>query len=294
MNYLLVDGNYLTTYLWFRQKSGGQGFWLEMLNIAEHFDTDVIGIAFDCNGTQMRRTIYPEYKLAREKNVNPVFEEWKAQKNLVYKNILTSLQFLPVHFGKVESLEADDLLWHWTQLLKEDQVVILTGDKDLYQCCFQKDNVRVYHPKDGSIIDREKVRNDFGTVEGMILQKAIVGDNSDNVVGVKGIGWKRAKTLWDIHEGNLYDIVYSDSDFETTDKNLIKVIESREIVRRNLKLMRLGDLFTDELSRQSEQVLFSQITYDPRATRHFAAASGWKFVIQKWERIHQILNKLPL
>ena len=92
--------------------------------------------------------------------------------------------------------EADDLIATYTdQILKRGaKVTIVSSDKDFMQL-FKK-NVRIFDPIKNKILNLDDVKNKFGVEPNMIIDvQALVGDPSDNVPGVPGIGVKTAAEL---------------------------------------------------------------------------------------------------
>ena len=89
-------------------------------------------------------------------------------------------------------IEADDVIAYTCGLerYKGWQKVIISNDKDFYQLC--DDETVVYRPTGDQLMNKKRIIEEFGVhPTGMALARAIVGDASDNLQGIKGAGWFR-------------------------------------------------------------------------------------------------------
>ncbi|MDD4081185.1 MAG: DNA polymerase I [Eubacteriales bacterium] len=149
-------------------------------------------VAFDTHGPTFRDAIYNQYKATR----SPMPEELRPQ-FAVIQEILTAM-----HIGVValEGYEADDLIGTLARQLKERSVraLILTGDKDDLQLV--DDGVQMLFTRKGIsetvLFDPAGVKDYFGvTPEQVTDWKGLMGDSSDNIPGVPGVGEKTALKL---------------------------------------------------------------------------------------------------
>lgn len=124
-----------------------------------------------------------------------------------------------------DGLEADDILATLSQRLKDHyDIIIVTGDKDYSQLV--QDNVILYDPMKDLRIDREQVIVKYGvTPEQFVDYLAIVGDSSDNIPGVKGLGPKGAEKL--LQEYGTLDNIYANLD-KLQDKLREKLITDKD------------------------------------------------------------------
>ncbi|MBU0576455.1 hypothetical protein KJ707_00720 [Patescibacteria group bacterium] len=166
-----------------------------------------LSVIFDHPEPTFRHRQFPAYKAHREK----MPEDLIAQVGLT-KQIVESLN---IPQFEVEGYEADDLIGTLSRQATE-KTVIVTGDQDMFQLVDDKIHVwlppRGKHPADE--YDREKVYQKIGVYpEQVINMKALMGDSSDNIPGIKGIGPKSAIVLLQ-HFGSLTGIYQAVSELE--------------------------------------------------------------------------------
>jgi DNA polymerase-1 len=168
------------------------GFTKTLRSLLEKEKPDLIAVAFDPPGPTFRHKQYAEYKATREKAP----EEMIAQLDWLRDVVLA--HGIPIF--TVPGFEADDVIG--TLALQGEaaghEVMIVTGDKDLMQVVSEKTKLyNVFKPGVDLIIeDIEAVHTKFGTTPDHVIDVlAIMGDSSDNVPGVKGIGEKGAAKL---------------------------------------------------------------------------------------------------
>ncbi len=164
------------------------GFARELLRIYELEKPDYLAVAFD-TGKTFRDEIYPEYKATRAKMPDDLRTQIERIRQLVDAFNIPRLE--------MEGFEADDVLgstarWAATQGLG---VKIITGDRDLLQLVDHR--TIVYLAGDNqSYVTAEDVKVKLGVLpEQVVDYKALVGDKSDNIPGVPGVGEKTAGTL---------------------------------------------------------------------------------------------------
>ncbi|MDP6519351.1 MAG: DNA polymerase I [Planctomycetota bacterium] len=168
------------------------GFTMTLRRILEQEAPDAIAVAMDPKGPTFRHATFAEYKATREKAP----EEMIAQLD----DIREVVRAHGISLFEVPGFEADDVLGTLTVQGEAAgwDVSIVTGDKDLMQLV--GDHVLLYNvfKRDVDLVieDAAAVEEKFGTTpEHVIDVLAIMGDSSDNVPGVKGIGEKGAKKL---------------------------------------------------------------------------------------------------
>jgi len=169
------------------------GFTTMLLDVLIKYQPDHVFIAFDSPGGTFRHTIFPDYKANR----GPSDEDLHKQIPLV-KEIVASLNIPSV---AEKGYEADDILGTVSKVAHSQEnldVLIVSGDRDLLQLVNK--HVSVLLPK-GSfknlvVFNPEKVQEYWGVLPEQVVDlKALMGDASDNIPGVKGIGPKTAQTL---------------------------------------------------------------------------------------------------
>ena len=257
---LYVDANNLAARCYFAQmelftldgrRSGGiHGFFksLAALRSQLNVENEKTCIFWDGGRSKFRTDLYPEYKQGRKLN-NPKTEREIAiaqDYKTTLKEIKKALKFRPIRQVDVEGVEADDLIAVMAHTV-EEPVVVHSGDKDMCQLASQR--VTVLDPKKG-IRKPEEIAQDFGLPlfdrDRLLLARAIIGDVSDNVKGIKGIGEKRAAKVMPYLKQDGY-LVYQDRPCShgPTQKLIDRVIEEQDIIKRNIDLMRLPFVWTD-------------------------------------------------
>lgn len=165
------------------------GFINSLNKIIGDFNPDYMTVAFDTPKPTFRHEKYPEYKSTRAKAPDELVEQFPW--------IDKAVKAFNISVVSMEGFEADDLigtLAHKAQSEKDLEVLIFTGDKDFYQLV--NDKVKILHPKDYSVMDPGAVKEKFGVYpERVIDVLALMGDSSDNVPGVPGVGPKTALSL---------------------------------------------------------------------------------------------------
>ena len=243
----LCDGHNLAfrAFYGIRELSRSDGFPTNMIHgwvrsfwrLEDDFSPDEIWVFFDRGGCPQRESILPEYKANRGSPPEGFSEQ------LEYVKQLTGA--MGYGWAEKEGLEADDLIATKTKELRGEgtEVTIVSSDKDLAQLV--SPGVRqllpppTANPRMGwRMLDEEGVNEKFGVSPASILDYlAIIGDQSDNIPGLSGVGPKTA-VKW-IHQfGDMENLITNAG--RLTPKRFCSVVyERREDLRRNLELIRL-------------------------------------------------------
>lgn len=199
------------------------GFTRILLNLIGELSPKYLAASFDI-GKTFRHQQYPEYKAHREK----MPDELKAQEKIVYR-VVSTLN-IPVHTK--DGFEADDVIGTLATRASQNKVesIIVTGDMDALQLVNQ-DTIKVYVPGRGQkptqIFDSQAVRQKYHLLPHQIIDyKALAGDSSDNIPGVRGIGPKTATKLLQVFPDieSIYDY------FTDISNNIIQPDPDKEIV----------------------------------------------------------------
>ncbi|MGN1481745.1 DNA polymerase I [Porcipelethomonas sp.] len=212
MKLLAVDGNSIMNraYYGIRALTNKKGVYtnaiLGFMNIYfKNFDEvkpECAAVAFDLRTPTFRHKAVASYKATRK----GMPEELAMQMPLI-KEILTAMGIKVI---ECEGYEADDVLGTLSKHCADsgNECFILTGDRDSLQLVNDKVTVRLATTKETIVYTPEKFREDYGFEPiNLIDLKALMGDSSDNISGVAGIGQKTATTLvtqWTTVE-NLYE-----------------------------------------------------------------------------------------
>ena len=172
-----------------RHTSAIYGFMNSLFKLLREENPDYISIVLDCKEPTFRHEIYTEYKATREKMPQELVEQLEP----LYSVIETT----KIPMIKLPGYEADDIMGTLAKKAEKEglQTYIVTGDKDMMQLV--NDFTYVYTPgnrfKPTTIYDAKKVSERWGIgPNGIIDLLALMGDTSDNVPGIDGVGPKTA------------------------------------------------------------------------------------------------------
>jgi DNA polymerase-1 len=241
------------------------GFFSMLINAINMIKPDYIAVAFDKKGKTFRHEMFEDYKGTRK----PTPEELIPQFNLLKE----SLTEVGVTTLELEGYEADDILGVLSGTAAKNGVssVLLTGDKDAFQLI--SDSCKVMLTRKGvseiEVFDAEKLRDEYGLAPRQIVDlKGFMGDSSDNIPGVPGVGEKTALKLLQAYES--MDGVYDNLD-EITGKMKEKLREHRKLafLSRTLAVIdvnapvdvSLSALSFKELTAESARSTFQKLEF---------------------------------
>lgn len=226
---------------------GGVVGFLKSLNLFVKLTrpTDIIIVFDGPGGSQRRRTLFKDYKSQRKiaklkRNYEHELDNVKDNKIYQILKLRKYLQSLPVSVIEIENIEADDTIAYLVSFLEGDKKVIVSTDKDFYQLLTSE--TIIYSPSLKKFINSRTCFDIFNiNSKNFALAKSIVGDKSDNIPGIRGVGFKTAIKLFPFLGD---DIKYSVSDLisfckKQNDKKYDKFISNEETLIRNYKLVQL-------------------------------------------------------
>lgn len=170
------------------------GFFKAIFDLLKNseLNPDAIGVAFDVSHHTFRTEEYSEYKANREAMPDPM----RIQMELIYEG----LRAFNIPIYTKEGFEADDVIGTISKRACDlgHNVYILTGDQDSFQLIRKNGCIKVIIPSKGELVEYnwDKVYEKLGVYPDQIIDyKALRGDTSDNIPGIKGIGEKTAVKL---------------------------------------------------------------------------------------------------
>jgi DNA polymerase-1 len=175
---------------------GLSGFLTSLASTVRMVNPTRLIVVFDGKGGSYRRKqIYSNYKEKRsmKSRLNRIvgFEGIEDEQASIKHQMFRLYQYLdnlPITIISIDQIEADDVIAYLANYLKE-KVVILSNDRDFLQLV--SDRVNVYLPTKKKMYTPENLLEETGIwCENFILYKALLGDKSDNISGIKGIGKK--------------------------------------------------------------------------------------------------------
>ena len=227
---------------------------------------DIVSVVWEGKGSsERRRRTLKEYKEGRKfRGLNRHFEYSQEDESESFARQLQLLKecldLLPVYQPAVQYLEADDqIAYSCRTFFKDEAKVIVSTDRDFFQLV--DNNTSVYRPvktkenPKGEMIDMDyMVEKEDVFPPNYALLKAIVGDKSDNINGISGVGEKSVKRDFPLLSTNEDMDVDNVLEYASNQKNkkYQKYIDNESLLRRNYKIVQLLDV---DVNIQSIQAL---------------------------------------
>ncbi len=235
----LIDGSYILyrSYYGLRslQTSKGiptqaiYGFCRTIQKMIDEFDPKNMILIWDSKGKTFRSDIYKEYKATRQVPPSDLFEQKEA--------IMEFADLIGLHQLSKTGYEADDLIGSAVNDFKKNQIVIVGPDKDLYQL-LADDTVLIFDSFKDELVDAKTFKEQKGfEVEKIPFYYSLLGDTSDNIPGVKGIGKKTAEDL--VKEFDSLEDLYKNLDKVKKERTKKLLEEGRENAFLSFKLFSL-------------------------------------------------------
>ncbi len=235
------------------------GFCRTIKKLVDDFDPQYIALAWDSRGKTFRNEMYAEYKATRQKPPNELF----VQKEYIFK-FLDAIGLAQI---AEEGYEADDIIAALAQRCKDRQVILVCPDKDMFQLL--SDNLLIFDPFKERLIDQDVYKAEQGFAsEKVPFYYALLGDASDNIPGVSGIGKKTAQEL--VVQFNSLDDLYKNLDKVAKERTRTLLTEQKEQAYLSLKLftlrpppvrMNIKDLAFDKQQWYNAAPLFEELEF---------------------------------
>ena len=268
---------------------GTIGFLKSLQKVARDFNADEIIVAWDGHeGSQRKRSMNSDYKGGRKPvrfnrrmiELDPKTEE--ANKGYQQVRLMEYLNQMPVIQLVADFTEADDVIAH---VINHDRYkgwlkTIISSDKDFFQLC--RDDVQIYRPIQKKIMTKASIIEEFSIhPKNFALARAMAGDASDNLPGIKGAG---LKTI-----ANRFPYLVREDEYEVSDiirdcamvGKKLKIHENiqsgENLIKENYKIMQLyfpnirpinRQLITkavEDFEPSFEKIKFTQMLFDDDA-----------------------------
>ncbi|MDY3902711.1 DNA polymerase I [Peptoniphilus sp.] len=198
------------------------GFVMMVENAIEKINPTHVAVCFDMKGKTFRSEIYKDYKGTRQKTPNELEQQWPLVRDI--------LKYMNIKILESPVYEADDIAGTLSKIASEEnfETYLLTGDKDYFQLV--NENTKVLLTRKGitemDIVTVESIEKDYGIKPIEFIElKALMGDQSDNIPGIYGIGEKTGLKL--IREFHNIENLYDNIDNITAKKLKEKLIEGK-------------------------------------------------------------------
>lgn len=164
------------------------GFCRMIKKLVKDFNIDHAALVWDSKGPTIRHEMFPAYKEQRQAPPSDLFEQ--------KVDIQEFADRIELHQVSMPGIEADDLMFSLARDFSQQghEVVIVTSDKDMRQAV--TNNITIFDPFKNEIFDTVAIEKKYGfSIEKLPFYFALIGDASDNIPGVRGIGPKGAEKL---------------------------------------------------------------------------------------------------
>lgn len=215
------------------------GFLTIMFKLIEDLEPKYMVVAFDLKAPTKRHELYKEYKGTR----HGMPDELASQMPII-KEVLSAMNITVI---TKEGYEADDILGTLSRYGEANglEVVLLTGDRDSFQLATNQTIIRIPRTKQGKTetenFDREKIIETYGVEPIQLIEvKGLMGDTSDNIPGVPGVGEKTALNLIKEYGNidNLYEKI-ENGEAQLKGKLLENLVNNKELAYLSRELGRI-------------------------------------------------------
>lgn len=260
------------------------GFLAIMFKMMEEINPNYMVVAFDVKAPTKRHEMYKDYKGTRK----GMPDELVSQMPII-KEVLKAMNIKVIEMA---GYEADDILGTLSRYgeSKGLEVRLLTGDRDSFQLATDKTTIMLPRTKGGKteteFFDRDKILETYGVEPlQMIEVKGLMGDSSDNIPGVPGIGEKTALTLIKTYGtiDELYKKLENDEATTVKGKTREKLIENKELAYLSKTLgtinveapieKNLEDYKVEEWNKPEVYKLFKELRFN-RYIERFSLTAG--------------------
>lgn len=237
---------------------GTFGFIRSIGAIIRQFKPTRVVIVFDGKGgSHRRKKMHSGYKEGRSlptrfnrfDDTEQTVEQEIASLQRQFGRLADYLNCLPVTVISIDNIEADDVISYLTTdvFVKDtDKVTIMSDDKDFLQLI--NNRVRVWRPVEKKLYGPEEMMERFGLpAENFILYKIFIGDNSDNIPGIKGVGHKTLLSkfpfITEQRKVEIDEVLQYCEDNKDSKYAIYKsVLEQKESMELNFRLMQLHNV----------------------------------------------------
>ena len=269
---------------------------------------DVVIVWDGGGGSRKRRQINENYKAGRKvvhlpKDMGYDLSKQEEVDNKIWQQtrLLEYLEQLPICQFMFEDIEADDIISAIVQskAVEEDQKVILSNDKDFMQLCNDKTILCRPAKKPWEVLNVNRILEQYSIhPRNMALARAMVGDASDNLPGVPGIGFGRVTKFYPfLQEDKEYDL----QDIITSTKNQLKekkskflqnVLDNEQVISENYRIMQL---YQPSVSYQRKQIVDNCLSRREKLlnlTEFRIMLTEDGFISLNWDTMEQTMRRI--
>ena len=281
---------------------GAVGFLNSVKKLMREAKPDQVIICWDgAGGSQKRRQTVKEYKQGRKplrKNYKiEGMSEQSEKDNMIWQQriLMEMLNEMPIIQLMLDRVEADDIIAMVTKSTKYNgwQKVIVSSDKDFLQLLDEE--TILYRPIQKKAWTKNTVIEEYGiSPENFVIARAIAGDKSDNLAGIKGAGLPTiSKRLSFLCEDKMHtlDKVYDHCvNIESKLKFHERIVEDWDIVKRNYKVMNLTPPAISVQGRQKVNFALDNFEFELNATELKRTSVEQGFGSYDWSELMAMLR----
>jgi DNA polymerase-1 len=276
------------------------GFANYLLRLLAEYKCPYIGVVFDSPEPTFRHEMYKEYKANREEMPDDMKSQIPLILQLVDKLNITRLAR--------PGLEADDIIAHLTRRAEKEgfEVFIVTKDKDLMQLLGPKVHMLAFESSgDIALLGPQQVKEKMGVPPEQIRDLlALMGDSSDNIPGVPGVGPKTAQKI--LEKAGTIDKLLEDPSCVENEKLQAKIVEHKDTLLLSRRLATLHEdidyqvtfddlaarpVKKDECVEFFKELEFSSLLKNPLFTQDKKLDYAVS-VIKNMEELHKVIEKI--
>lgn len=266
---------------------------LEEVGVTEEF-TRVI-TAWDGGKSKWRKSFFPDYKAQRDVNRAKKTPEEKEARDAFLKQMNGLHKVLP-NFGvkslKLKDWEGDDLIYTVTKLVPDELIVVVSTDKDMLQLV--SPSVYVWRPgrdKDGKLYTPENFEKLTGVAKRSYLDyRILVGDSSDNIPGIHGIGEKTAAALMKEY-GSIMGMVPHKAVLMKS-KVKQRIFTQVDILDRNDALMNMERIPMESIEPYVKEELTADESFDATEVKKFLMSKQFVSILKNMTQLTQLFKQL--
>jgi len=288
------------------QPIGGlKGFLGILQKLCRDIKPDTVMIIWDGpGGSRKRREQNKNYKEGRKPirvNRQTDMTDEQQRSNMVWQQLrlIEYLNELPVIQLRFDEVEADDVIAYATQMEQYSgwEKVIVSSDKDFLQLC--DDETVLFRPIQKKVHNKLNIVEDFDIhPRNFAMARAIAGDPSDNLKGVPRAGLKSIsknfKFLKEDKDVTLQEIFDCCLQTESKAKFFTNVLEYRDVIIENYKLMQLYDPALSLQCRDKVHYALNNFEYDYNKTEIIRMMNQDGFGVFNWDDLHATMNRNSL
>ena len=266
------------------------GFFKAIFDLLKNKDlnADAIGVAFDVSHHTFRTESYEDYKANRE----AMPDEMQIQMGLIYDG----LKAFSIPIYTKEGFEADDVIGTISKRACElgHKVLILTGDQDSFQLVDKEGCVKVIIPSKGELKEYNwnAVYEKLGVYPDQVIDyKALRGDTSDNIPGIKGIGEKTAVKLLE-QFGTVDNVLANADDIQgnSVREKIKKGVEEAKLSKYLATIVRDVDIDFDFDKTNIELPDIASVTEFFRSMQFYSFLKNIESILKTFNKDAEIIN----